>query len=274
MLNVTTRREVPVQGLELASSPWSCGTLVRQGGRHREKGRNCQDHAVALTSEHGVVLVVADGVSAIPREGRRMPTHAEVGAYLVAEVAARAAFAALDSQGPDEVRAAVARALVAVVGPLWRQLGRDAPLGLSTTLVIAVTTRTWTWAWAAGDGAWGLLVPPGVRPAVVDQDDDGLLTTDEGASRRGGRNLERLDDCVARRAAQGPAAVAELLEPVVMATGPATALWVATDGLRDELGVADVLRRPVRAPRDLARALTSATDSDDVAIAYAAGVGP
>lgn len=248
------------------------GSLVRQGGRHRADHRNNQDHAVALSCSAGVVLAVADGVSSLPAGKRRLPTQTEVGAFLVAEVAARAALDALvrGVRDPKALKQAAASSLVEVVGPLWRHLGLGAAHGLYSTLILAIATPSWARVWAAGDGAWGVVLGPGTAPSVACADPEQLLTFAEGSSRHGGRHLDGLDDCVARAASRDVVHVGSLLEPVVLVDRRVTALWVATDGLRDEPEALELLRRPVRDAGALTRALRRPADSDDLAVAFTA----
>lgn len=252
----------------------TAGRLVRVGGRHHHGRRNGQDHAVAFTDGPIVVLAVADGVSRPCSDAST--SHTEVGAFLVAEVAARAALAAF-ARGvttPGPIKRAVAEALTELVGPLWRALEPEAACrGLFATLLLAVATGQWTRAWAAGDGAWGVMVAPGSPPSVADCGPEDLLVTSEGSSRRGARQHQRLTDCVARAAASAVDPVLHvegLLEPVIAVERPPLALWLATDGLADEPATAERLRWPVRDGAELERTLQRPDDSDDIAVAFAA----
>lgn len=249
------------------------GALVDAGGRHLSRRQGGQDHAIALRYHDALVLAACDGVSRFDRHASR----AEVGAGLVAELAARsAADAALRGLGSCDVRQHVAGALVRHLLPLWVALGPGAGSLLHCTLVLAVATPEWTTIWRVGDGAWGATgsLAHGFRPPTCVAPvacygrrwaAHGREYTTEGP----------LPTTVARLCRGGDVdAVAAGLQPVLEAEGPALSLYVATDGLQDEPGADAVLRSPHWNRGQLEEALARPDDCDDFAAAWAGEMLP
>nr|WP_276600730.1 protein phosphatase 2C domain-containing protein [Nannocystis sp. ILAH1] len=252
------------------SAAYVAHQLVDAGERHLRRRAGGQDHAVALKHAGAIVLAVADGVSRVNGQ----PSRTEVGAALVAELAARAAHdATLRGLGPSDVRQHVAATLVRHLLPLWASLGRAGSPLLHCTLVLAATTPEWTTIWCLGDGAWGA---------------SGSLAHGYGAPRSTApvACYGRRWDVHGRRHEDSPATVAGLcrggdvdavalgLEAVLEAEGPAIALYVATDGLGDEPGADDVLRRERWTRDEVSGSLARPEDCDDLAIAWATEVLP
>ncbi|WP_170136496.1 protein phosphatase 2C domain-containing protein [Nannocystis exedens] len=249
---------------------YTAGSLVDAGERHLSRRQGGQDHAVALRHRGAVALAVADGVSRV--DGH--PSQTEVGAALVAELAARAAFdAALRGQSFVEARTHVATVLVRQLLPLWAVLSPNAGTFLHCTLVLAVTTPAWTAIWLVGDGAWGASGSLGrgrspsspVSPVAI-------ACYGRRWSAHGREHKPDSPMTVANLCRGGDVeAVVSGLEVVLEAEGPALSLYVATDGLQQEPQADELLRRDDWRRDQLTAALVRPQDCDDLAIAWAHG---
>lgn len=247
--------------------------IVHMGERHRAKALAGQDHAVSLACDEGIVLAVADGVSIVGDRHSR----AEAGAWLIAELAAAGALAALQrgELEPGAVKVEAATAIAAGLWPLWRVLGDRAPFGLTSTVLLMVVTPKWTHAWASGDGCWGIVLPASSRERV---------TGDSLTARALGDHIwvggERHVDCLRRLASTAPArrddevaarmAVLDQLRPVLSCGAPVLGAYVATDGLRHEPRLAEALRAPARTPSEIHDSITRPGGCDDLGVALAA----
>lgn len=230
-------------------------------------GCPAQDHATIRSHTEGVVLVVADGVSRV--DG--LPSQAQVGAFLVAELAAEGAAAALRrGAGPCDVRAQAAAALHHGLHGIWSELPREtAGRALASTLVLAVVSLAWSAIWCSGDGAWGV-----VAPAATTVRGDELQRASVGPEFQicaGERHNDMHAELAALTARRGPTAAVRDLRTVLYAEGPVLGAYVATDGLRHELALAERLRRPFCGDAVMAQTLlTRPGDCDDLGVAWAA----
>lgn len=254
------------------------GRLVEPGGRHLRRRQNNQDHAVVIQQREAIVLAVADGASVV--DG--LPSRAEVGAALAAELAAMAASeAAGRGLGPGEIRLHVASTLVQRLAPLWRALGDAGPQLLHATLILAVSTHEFTSIWCAGDGSWGArgsLAHGRQSPAVCRGASLGCYTMPAGDGSRShewlafGRQEMPTPPRTVGTLARGfdVEAFARGLEPVLEAEGPALSMFVASDGIDDEPAACGALRLGrVGTAADLGALLLRSGDSDDLGVAWA-----
>ncbi|MDC0719420.1 protein phosphatase 2C domain-containing protein [Nannocystis bainbridge] len=245
---------------------FASGVLVDAGERHLRHRLGGQDHALALRHPGAVVLAVADGASRVGK----LPSRAEVGAGLVAELAARSASdAALRGLGPAELRLHVAALLVRHLLPLWVALGDGAGPLLHCTLVLAVSTPTWTSIWRIGDGCWGASgsLAHGYR-SPSSSASVACYGTRWSAHER--RQVTKLHTTVAHLCRSGDVeVVARGLEPVLEAEGPALTLYVASDGLDEEPQVQALLRCDQWRGDQFTGALARPNGSDDFALAWA-----
>lgn len=226
-----------------------------------------QDHAVALRRADACVVAVADGVS-VTGDGLSVT---QCGAGLAAEVAA---LAAVEAASPPLVAcpAAVGSALAATFQPIAGRLGEvDAPRLLLTTLILGVRTPGWTAVWALGDGFAGILFDGGDDSVVVRE---GVLFNGPPTGPRSvswGRHLDRL-----RRRETLPFAVfgRPMPWPSLVVSGPTNAVWVATDGLRDEWALG-LLLMTKGTPRvgDAVASLERRAGADDLGFACAGDIG-
>lgn len=241
-----------------------------------------QDHAVALRRADACVVAVADGVS-VTGDGLSVT---QCGAGLAAEVAALAAVEAASSPlvacpaawissgeaACARVSAAVGSALAATFQPIAGRLGEvDAPRLLLTTLILGVRTPGWTAVWALGDGFAGILFDGGDDSVVVRE---GVLFNGPPTGPRSvswGRHLDRL-----RRRETLPFAVfgGPMPWPSLVVRGPTNAVWVATDGLRDEWALG-LLLMTKGTPRvgDAVASLERRAGADDLGFACAGDIG-
>ncbi|MCY1062163.1 protein phosphatase 2C domain-containing protein [Nannocystis sp. SCPEA4] len=235
------------------------------GERHLSRRQGSQDHAVALQHPGALVLAVADGVSWV--DG--VPSCAEVGAGLVAELAARAAAdGALRGLSFADVRQHVAAALLRQLFPLWATLSPNAGSLLHCTLVLAVTTPAWTAIWRVGDGAWGVTgsLARGRSPSSPAP----IACYDGRWSTHGREHQPDSPITVAELCRGGDVdAVARGLEPVLEVEGPALMLYVASDGLRDERAADELLRGNTWHGEQILAALSRPEGCDDLAVAWA-----
>lgn len=243
--------------------------FVDVGGSHLRRRFNCQDHAVVMGCDQGLVLCVADGVSVVGGE----LSSAEAGAWLAAELATRGAIEALQRGAePGGVLLEVANYLARGLGPIAGLLGRRSDIGLSSTLLLMVLTPRWTYAWGSGDGHWGVTLPPGLAPGPHPANKTLLRAAASLAGSRptewqGGRHSDVLFKLATTSAASGVDAIMAQLEPLlVIEGGPALGGYVATDGLRHEPASALLLGQPGAAWRE---ALIRSYDADDLGIARA-----
>jgi hypothetical protein len=249
--------------------------IVRMGESHRAAALSGQDHAVALACDEGIVLAVADGVSIVGGEHSR----AEAGAWIIAELAAAGALAALKrgSVEPAAVKVEAATAIAAGLWPLWRTLGTRAKAGLVSTLVLMVVTPRWTHAWASGDGYWGIVLPAGSarHERVVGES---LAAKLMGGHQwiGGARHVSHLgllaSTAPARRDDEVSArlAVLDQLRAVLSCSAPVLGAYVATDGLRHEKQLAELLLSPANSPESIFGAIQRPADCDDLGVALAA----
>jgi len=244
--------------------------IVRVGERHRAEALSGQDHAVSLACDEGIVLAVADGVSIVGGEHSR----AEAGAWAIAELAAAGALAAL-KRGlgePGAIKVEVATAIAAGLWPLWRVLGDRGQAGLVTTLVVMVVTPTWTHAWASGDGYWGIVLPDVARPPVTGESLKAKLRGDHvwiGGARHVASLGRLASTAPARRADELAAreAVLHQLRPVLSCGASVLGAYVATDGLRHEEVLAELLLGVVNEPSVLHASITRPAGCDDLGVA-------
>lgn len=226
-----------------------------------------QDHATIRSQAEGVVLVVADGVSLV--DG--LPSHAQVGAFLAAELVAEGAASALRrGLGPCDTRAQAAAALHHGLYGIWSELPREtAGRALASTIVLAVVSPSWSAIWCSGDGAWGVVAPSAT--AVRGDDLERAAVGPEFQICAGARHNERHVELAALNARRGPTAAARDLQTMLFADGPVLGAYVATDGLRHELALAERLRRPFCGSADMARTLLGRPGGcDDLGAAWAA----
>lgn len=224
--------------------PYNFGSLCLRH-THALPNKPLQDHAVVRDVGLGThVLAVADGASQVWHRGEVRWSHAQAGAILIAELAAKAVPGDAD---PVHTQAAVEEAL-RTLSPACLALRERALFVFSTTLVLAVVTRSWSAVWMAGDGSYTLLTDSGRRI----QDEVHMTVLDYTARRViGGQALQR---------------VAFTEERIVHA-------FVATDGLRDEPALARAIREPVRDGEELTKLCTRSPGCDDLALAYASVAG-
>lgn len=230
-------------------------------------GRAPQDHATIRSHVEGVVLAVADGVSRV--DG--LPSHAQVGAYLAAELAAEGAISALRrGAGPCDTRAQAAAALHHGLHGIWSELPREtAGRALASTIVLAVVTPAWSAIWCSGDGAWGVVAP--AATAVRGDDLERQSIGPEYQACSGARHNDTHVELAALNARRGPTAAVRDLRTVLYADGPILGAYVATDGLRHESTLAERLRRPFCGDAVMARTLLARpADCDDLGVAWAA----
>jgi hypothetical protein len=278
-VNLSTSVHHPAASRLDMSQAFAHGSIVRVGEKQAERRLSGQDHAVARAGVRGLALAVADGASTRPGPGgTRVFTRNEVGAWLVAELAADAIASALDRgvDDPDRLRRAAAAAIVSGMRPIWAQLGPGAQVALSSTLVLAAVTPAFTIAWLSGDGCWGAIAVPerlSATPRVEGMDEADVEVHGDGLSLRGGRHSAVLPhDVASRQARLDLDAVVASLEVAMWVPGPVVAAWVATDGLLDEPAAMERLRHPVRRRDHLDALLVRPEGCDDLAVAYAAEV--
>lgn len=249
--------------------------LVRQGVSHHSRGLNCQDHAIARHSDHGVVLVVADGVSSVREGAERVPSNNEVGAWLAAEVAAGATLAALADGAVDDIPTRVGEAFHQTLGPLWTAIGKSrGRYGLVSTLLVAVVTDRVTKIWASGDGFWGVILPGDVDAAHGLDGAPGIecesLSVAGNNTYAGAEHAAGFRETATTAARRGATAVTEQLRQVLSFHGPVLAAHVATDGLVDEGDARRLVQRSLVARRATLEAMLTRPDhSDDLAVAWA-----
>lgn len=253
-------------------------SIVRTGGKHKDRGENGQDHALVRRTERGFVLAVADGVSTCTDSaGFRMRTRCEVGSWLVAEVASAAAERALASGvAPGEIGSAVAAAIARAFGPLWAEIGRErGKIGLCSTLLVAVVTADEAHVWASGDGFWGVIVPQDapagameiVSPRAIGRTPDHFSDRFYAAGRHT-PVINRLATTAARRDA---ASVEAELEHVLAFHGRAVAVHIATDGLQDHPALDERARTlALQSKGELEALIVDGDHTDDLAIAWVA----
>jgi len=230
-------------------------------------GRPMQDHATARSHPAGVVLAVADGVSRV--DG--LASHAQVGAYLAAELAAEGALMALRRElGPCDTRGQAAAALHHGLHGLWTELPRERAFrALASTVLLAVVTPTWSTIWCSGDGAFGVIAP--ASTVISGEDIERHPIGAEFVACVGARHYERHDELAPLTARRGPASAVRDLRTMLFAEGPILGAYVATDGLRHEIELARRLRLPMRVDAVTAQTvLARPPGCDDLAVAWAA----
>jgi hypothetical protein len=247
--------------------------IVRMGERHRAHALPGQDHAVSIAVDEGIVLAVADGVSLVSGEHSR----AEAGAWLVAELAAAGAVAALQrgETEPGAVKVAAATAIAAGLWPIWHILGNRAQVGLTSTLLLMVVTPQWTHGWASGDGCWGVVLPANSRERITGDNltgEVGHKYTWIGGERHAARLGHLASTAPARRGNELAAreAVIDQLRSVLSCGAPVLGAYVATDGLRHEPALASLLHAPANSPEQLLGSITRPEGCDDLGLALAA----
>lgn len=246
--------------------------IVRMGERHRAHALPGQDHAVSIALNEGIVLAVADGVSLVSGEHSR----AEAGAWLVAELAAAGAVAALQrgETEPGAIKVAAATAIAGGLWPLWHVLGDRGQAGLTSTVLLMVITPRWTHGWASGDGCWGVVLPNTSRERVTGDNLSAKIGkyTWVGGERHAAR-LGRLASTAPARRVDGfeaREAVLDQLRHVLSCPAPVLGAYVATDGLRHEPRLASLLHAPANSPEQLLGSITRPEGCDDLGLALAA----
>ncbi|NNB94406.1 hypothetical protein HI113_10870 [Corallococcus exiguus] len=135
----------------MSTLPFDVAVGSVQGREHARSGRNNQDAACVRESEHGLVVVVADGCGSQP--------CSELGAQLGVRRLAQAAQARLargeTADGADFLPGLRSDLLELMEG-LASTLGRDVLGDLLFTLVGAVMTPAHTLVFSSGDGVWML----------------------------------------------------------------------------------------------------------------------
>lgn len=135
----------------MSTLPFDVAVGSVQGREHARSGRNNQDAACVRASEHGLVLVVADGCGSQP--------CSELGAQLGVRRLAQAAQARLargEAVEGDGFLPGLREDLLGLMDGLASALGREVLGDLLFTVVGAVVTPAHTRIFSSGDGVWML----------------------------------------------------------------------------------------------------------------------
>lgn len=259
----------------MSNANYYVSRFVMTGGKHRRRGLPGQDHAEVQGCDQGVVLVVADGVSVVGQEFSR----AEIGAYLAAHLACRAALEGVEA-GEDlgGLKGRIGAALYHGLRGLWTEMPSHALApALSSTLLVAVVMPERTAIWASGDGCWGVCAPPTTRVEVsklTRPTPVGWSTSPTPCGQAivvgGTLHTQLMGKTAVTESRRSPEDAAAQLELMLLAKGPVFGAYVASDGLADEPNVARVLQQPVRSRSAVEDSLIRGDRGDDLGIAWAA----
>jgi hypothetical protein len=135
----------------MSTLPFDVAVGSVQGREHARSGRNNQDAACVRVSEHGLVMVVADGCGSQPCS----ELGAQLGVRRVAQ-AAQARLARGETVDGADFLPGLQGDLLGLMEGLVSGLGREVLGDLLFTLVGAVVTPSLTLVFSVGDGVWML----------------------------------------------------------------------------------------------------------------------